>query len=90
MDNSLINIEGLGNLTVPTLAVWAKSTDLPAKLDSMIQEELSLVETNLQVLLTSSAIRKIEKLKRGVWMNAILQFDDKFFERYMLWLGSLG
>jgi hypothetical protein len=82
---TLINIEGSA-ITVPTLAVWAKNTDLPAKLDSMIQEEFisrGNQFAGVAYFIGDSKDRKTQ----AVMDERNPSFDDKFFERYMLWVG---
>ena len=82
---TLINIEGSA-ITVPTLAVWAKNTELPAKLDSMIQEEFisrGNQFAGVAYFIGDSKDRKTQ----AVMDERNPSFDDKFFERYMLWVG---
>jgi hypothetical protein len=81
---TLINIEGSA-ITVPTLAVWAKNTDLPSKLDSMIQEEF--VSRGNQFAGVAYFVGDSKDRKtQAVMDERNPSFDDKYFERYMLWV----
>ena len=81
---TLINIEG-STISVPTLAVWAKNTDLPAKLDAMIQEEF--VSRGNQFAGVAYFIGDPKDRKaQAVIDERNPSFDDRFFERYMLWV----
>jgi len=79
-----ITIQG-ASISVPTLAVWAKNSDLPARLDQMIEEEF--LQRGTQFAGTAYFVG--DPRVRGT--QAVIDdrnpsFDSKFFERYMLWV----
>lgn len=81
---TLINIEGAAS-TVPTLAVWAKNSDLPAKLDAMIQEEF--VQRGNQFAGVAYYLgNPSDRSTQAVMDERNPSFNDNFFERYMLWV----
>ena len=81
---TLINIEGAVT-TVPILAVWAKNTDLPSKLNTMIQEEF--VQRGNQFAGVAYYLgNQSDRSTQAVMDERNPSFNDNFFERYMLWV----
>lgn len=81
---TLINIEG-SVINVPTLAVWAKNSDLPLKLDAMIREEFVSRGNQMAGVAYFIGDPK-DRRTHAVIDERNPSFDDKFFERYMLWV----
>ena len=81
---TLINIEG-SVMSVPILSVWAKNTDLPTKLDALIQEEF--VQRGNQFAGVAYYLgNPSDRSTHAVMDERNPSFDDRFFERYMLWV----
>jgi hypothetical protein len=81
---TLINIEG-SVMSVPILSVWAKNTDLPVKLDNLIQEEF--VQRGNQFAGVAYYLgNPSDRSTHAVMDERNPSFDDRFFERYMLWV----
>ena len=79
-----INIQGAA-VTVPTLAVWAKNSDLPVKLDQMIEEEF--IQRGNQMAGTGFYIGDPKvRATQAVIDDRNPSFNINFFERYMLWV----
>ena len=82
---TLIKIQGLA-ITVPTLAVWAKNSDLPPRLDQMIEEEF--VQRGNQMAGSGYYIGDPKvRATQSVIDDRNPSFNENFFERYMLWVG---
>jgi hypothetical protein len=80
-----ITIQG-ASITVPTVAVWAKNSDLPAKLDQFIEEEF--IQRGNQMAGSGFYIGDPKvRATQAVIDDRNPSFDAKFFERYMLWVG---
>lgn len=81
----MIKIQGAA-INVPTLSVWAKNTDLPAKLEQMIEDEF--VQRGNQFAGQAFYIgdQKI-RATQAVIDNRNPSFDENYFARYMLWVG---
>ena len=79
-----ISIQG-ATITVPTLAVWEKNSDLPVRLDQIIEEEF--VQRGNQFAGTAyfGGDAKVRS-QQAVMDERNPSFDTKFFERYMLWV----
>jgi len=79
-----ISIQG-ATITVPTLAVWEKNSDLPVRLDQLIEEEF--VQRGNQFAGTAyfGGNAKVRS-QQAVMDERNPSFDTKFFERYMLWV----
>ena len=81
---TLIDIEG-SVMSVPTLAVWAKNSELPSKLDALIQEEF--VQRGNQFAGVAYYLgNPSDRSTHAVIDERNPSFDDRFFERYMLWV----
>ncbi|MFM8842637.1 MAG: hypothetical protein ACKOFJ_00215 [Actinomycetota bacterium] len=81
---TLINISG-SVISVPTLAVWAKNSDLPPRLDEMIQEEF--VQRGNQFAGVAYYLgNPSDRSTQAVIDERNPSFNDNFFERYMLWV----
>ena len=81
---TLINIAGTV-MNVPTLAVWAKNSDLPFKLNAMIEEEF--VQRGNQFAGVAYYIGDPkDRSTQAVIDERNPSFDENFFERYMLWV----
>ena len=79
-----ITIQG-ASITVPTVAVWAKNSDLPAKLDQFIEEEF--IQRGNQMAGSGFYIGDPKvRATQAVIDDRNPSFDAKFFERYMLWV----
>jgi len=82
---TLINVEG-SVMKVPTLAVWAKNSDLPTKLNEMIEKEF--VERGYQFAGTCLfSCETKDRSTQTVIDERNPSFNNDFFERYMLWVG---
>ena len=72
-------------MTVPTLAVWAKNTDLPSRLNQLIEEEF--VNRGNQFAGVAYYIGDPkDRSTQAVIDERNPSFNDNFFERYMLWV----
>lgn len=81
---TLINIEG-SVMSVPILSVWAKNSELPSKLDSLIQEEF--VQRGNQFAGVAYYLgNPSDRSTHAVMDERNPSFDDRFFERYLLWV----
>ena len=81
---SRITIQG-GSISVPTLAVWAKNSDLPVRLDQMIEEEFIQRGNQFGGTAYFGGDSKVRS-EQSVMDERNPSFDTKFFERYMLWV----
>jgi len=79
-----INIQG-ASISVPTLAVWAKNSDLPVRLDQMIEEEFIQRGNQFAGVAYFGGDAK-SRSQQSVMDERNPSFDNKFFERYMLWV----
>jgi hypothetical protein len=80
-----ITIQG-ATITVPTLAAWAKNSELPARLDQMIEEEF--VQRGYQMAGSGFYIGDPKvRATQAVIDDRNPSFNSNFFERYMLWVG---
>jgi hypothetical protein len=82
---TLINIEG-SVMSVPTLAVWAKNSELPSRLNAMIEEEFVQRGNQFAGVAYYLGDPK-DRSTQAVIDERNPSFDDNFFERYMLWVG---
>ena len=72
-------------MTVPTLAVWAKNTELPSRLNQLIEEEF--VNRGNQFAGVAYYIGDPkDRSTQAVIDERNPSFNDNFFERYMLWV----
>ena len=79
-----ITIQG-ATITVPTLAAWAKNSDLPARLDQMIEEEFVQRGNQFAGVAYFGGDAK-SRSQQAVMDERNPSFDSNFFERYMLWV----
>jgi hypothetical protein len=79
-----ITIQG-ASILVPTLAVWAKNSDLPVRLDQMIEEEFIQRGNQFAGVAYFGGDAKVRN-QQSVMDERNPSFDTKFFERYMLWV----
>jgi len=73
-------------MTVPTVAAWAKNTELPSALEDMLEKEF--IDRNYQFAGRAffGTIGVKDRSKLAV-INEINQaFNDSLFERYLLWV----
>ena len=81
---TLINVEGTV-MNVPILAVWAKNVDLPVKLNQLIEEEF--VQRGNQFAGVAYYLgNPSDRSTQAVMDERNPSFDDRFFERYLLWV----
>lgn len=81
---TLINIAGTV-MTVPTLAVWAKNTDLPPRLNQMIEEEFVNRGNQFAGVAYYMGDPK-DRSTQAVIDERNPSFNENFFERYLLWV----
>ena len=79
-----VTIQGT-SISVPILSAWAKNSELPAKLDQMIEEEF--VQRGYQMAGSGFYIGDPKvRATQAVIDDRNPSFDTRFFERYMLWV----
>jgi hypothetical protein len=79
-----VTIQGSA-ISVPILSAWAKNSELPARLDQMIEEEF--VQRGNQMAGTGFFIGDPKvRATQAVIDDRNPSFDSRFFERYMLWV----
>ena len=79
-----ITIQG-ASIIVPTLAVWAKNSDLPKRLDQMIEDEFVQRGNQFAGVAYFGGDAK-SRSQQAVIDERNPSFDSNFFERYMLWV----
>ena len=79
-----VSIQGK-SITVPTVAVWAKNTDLPANLEKMIEDEFQSRGKRPAGTTYFGGDAK-DRSKLATIDDRNPAFDDAFFKRYLLWL----
>ena len=79
-----VMIEGKA-ITVPTVAVWEKNSDLPVALNQMIEDEFqSRGKKPAGVTYFGGSSKDREKMATIDERNP--SFDEQFFKRYLLWV----
>jgi hypothetical protein len=81
---TLITIEGKA-MRVPTLAVWAKNSDLPKALDDMIEKEFHDRGDQFAGVAVFGGNEKSRELQ-AVIDERNPSFNDNWFARYLLWV----
>ena len=72
-------------MTVPTVAVWAKNTELPPVLDAMLEKEF--IDRNYQAAGRAFfGFNAKDRSKMAVIDEINQAFNDSLFERYLLWV----
>jgi hypothetical protein len=73
-------------MTIPTVAVWAKNTELPPALEAMLEKEF--VDRNYQFAGRAffGGIGVKDRSKLAVIDEINQAFTDSLFERYLLWV----
>ncbi|CAB4333917.1 unannotated protein [freshwater metagenome] len=82
---TLITVKG-SVIDVPTLAVWAKNTELPSELNALIEAEF--VARGKQFAGSGYYIgNPKDRSTQTVLDDRNPSFDEKLFDRYLLWVG---